>query len=261
MRRPALALLLALAWAGAQAGCTRELSVGVSELGFGAYLQDGRWRGLAPDLIAELARRSGCRLNLEHRPRARVLLEFEHGQLDIITSAMQAEERDRVGHFLPYAYATLDLVILGDVAPRTLDELRQRPELKLGIVRGVRLGRLKGAVSTMLATHQAEYSPNYDNIAAKLAAGRLQAAIIPGVIRIKLRRDGLLPAQAVTVDLPESTPEAIGLYLSRASMPAADVRLLRRHLDAMRREGWVRANYVRQVGEAETRRLFRNEAR
>lgn len=261
MKRPALLLLLALACAGAQAGCTRELSIGITELGLGAFLQDGRWRGLAPDLITELARRSGCHARFVPRPRARVLLEFEHGQLDIITSVMQADERDRIGQFLPYAYATLDLVVLGDVAPRTLSELRQRPDLKLGIVRGVRLGRLKDAVDAMLATRQAEYSPNYDNIAAKLAAGRLQAAIIPGVIRIKLRRDGLLPARAVTVDLPESTPEPIGLYLNRTSVPAADRQLLQRHLDAMRREGWMRANYVRQVGEAETRRLFRNEAR
>lgn len=261
MKRPALSLLLTLAWAGAQAGCTRELSIGVTELGLGAYQQDGRWRGLAPDLVTELARRSGCQVRFVPRPRARVLVEFEHGQLDIITSAMQADERDRIGQFLPYAYTTIDLVVLGGVAPRTLGELRQRPDLKLGIVRGVRLGRLKETVDAMLATRQAEYSPSYDNVAAKLAAGRLQAAFIPGVIRIKLSRDGLLPAKAVVVDLPESTPEPIGLYLSRASMPAADIRLLQRHLDAMRREGWVRANYVRQVGEAETRRLFRNEAR
>lgn len=261
MRRPLLALLLALASAGAQAGCARELSVGISELGFGAYLQDGQWRGLVPDLLAELARRSSCHLKLAPRPRARVLLEFERGQLDLITSAMQAEERDRVGQFVPYAYTTMDLIFIGDAPPRSLKALRLQPELKLGLVHGVRLGRLKDGVDGLLATRQVEYSPNYDNLAAKLAAGRLQAAIIPSVIHPKLRRDGLLPPKAVTVDLPENSPEAIGLYLHRANIPEPDRRLLRRHLEAMRREGWVQASYVRYVGEAETRRLFRREAR
>lgn len=261
MRRAALALLLACATAGAQAACQRELSVGISELGFGAYLQDGQWQGMAPDLIAELARRSGCKLKLAPRPRARVLLEFEQGQLDIITSAMQAPDRDRVGHFLPYAYAELDLVFNGDAPPRTLDELRQRPEAKLGVVRGVRVGRLKEAVDAMLASRQAEYSPDFDNLVAKLNAGRLQAAIIPNVIHAKMRRDGVLPANAVTVDLQESPPEVIGLYLNRANLGAEDVQLLQRHLDAMRREGWVQASYGRYVSEAEVKRLFRSEAR
>ncbi|MFT7774746.1 substrate-binding periplasmic protein [Roseateles sp.] len=261
MRRPFLALVLALAPAVGQAGCTRDLSVGISELGFGAYLQDGKWRGLAPDLVAELARRSGCHVKFVSRPRARLLLEFERGQLDLITSAMRAEERDRVGQFLPYAYATMDLIFVGDSPPRSLEALRRRPDLKLGIVRGVRLGRLKDGVDALLAARQAEYSPDYDNLAAKLSAGRLQAAIIPSVIHAKLRRDGLLPAHAVTVDLPENSPEAIGLYLHRANIPQVDQQQLQRHLEAMRREGWVQASYVRYVGEAETRRLFRSEAR
>jgi polar amino acid transport system substrate-binding protein len=260
MKRKAAALLMALSAHGAQAACSRELSVGISELGFGAYLQDGQWQGMAPDLIAELGRRSGCRLKLAPRPRARVLLEFEQGQLDIITSAMQAPDRDRIGHFLPYAYAELDLVFIGDAPPRTLDELRQRPELKLGTVRGVRVGQLKEVVDAMLASRQAEYSPDFDNLAAKLAAGRLQAAIIPNVIHAKMRRDGQLPARAVTIDLPEGPPEVIGLYLSRNSLAADDVQLLQRHLDGMRREAWVQQMYARYVGEAETRRLFRSEA-
>lgn len=260
MRRATFALLLALASAGARAGCAKELSVGVSELGFGAYLEDGRWQGLIPDLIAELARRSGCTLKLSARPRARVLLEFEQGRLDIVTSAMQAAERDRFGHFLPYAYAELDLIVVGVKPPRSLEELRQRPELKLGTVRGVRVGRLKEAIDSMLASRQAEYSPDFENLAAKLAAGRLQAAIIPSVIHAKMRRDGLLPARAVVVKLPEGRPEVIGLYLSRANITPADVQLLQRELEAMRREGWVQASYVRHIGEAEARRLFRDEA-
>lgn len=261
LARAALALLLALAGAGAQAICARDLHVGISDLGYGAFLQDGQWRGIVPEMMAELTLRTGCRLKLAPRPRARVLLEFEQGELDIITSTMQGDDRDRIGHFMPYAYTESDLIVVSTSPPRSLDELRRRPELKVGVVRGVRLGKvLNDAVAAMLETRQAEYSPDFDNIAAKLSAGRLQAALIPSVIHSKMRHDGVMPARAVTVNLPEAPSEPIGLYV-RKSVPPAEVQLLQRHLDAMRREGWVVAAYARRVGEAEAKRLFRNEAR
>lgn len=254
-------LLAALAMAHGAMACSRELLVGVSELGYGAYQRDGLWRGVVPDLIGELSRRSGCRLKLVGRPRARVLLEFEQGQLDIITSVMRAPDRDRVGQFLPYAYAEQDLIVIGQPVPRTLDELRRLPDLKLGLVRGVRLSALlDDQINAMLASRQAEHSPDFDNLAAKLAAGRLRAALIPSVIHAKQRQEGQLPASITIVDLPESLPEPIGLYVNRQQVSQDDLQLLARHLEALRREGRVVAIYQRHVGEAETRRLFRNEA-
>ncbi|MBI3346150.1 MAG: transporter substrate-binding domain-containing protein [Burkholderiales bacterium] len=261
MKRPAAALLLALASAAASAACSREFSVGISELGYGAYQQGGQWQGIVPQLIAELSRRSGCQLKLTARPRARVVQEFEQGQLDMMTSSLQVPERDRIAYFLPYSFTEIDLIVAGDAVPRTLDDWRLRPDLKLGMVRGIRLShRLNGIVEGMLASRQAELSPDYENLASKLAAGRVQAALIPSVIHIKLRRDGQLPAQAVMVDLAEATTDPLGLYLNRSAATADDVRQLRQQLDAMRREGWVQVLYARYVGEAEAKRLFRTEA-
>ncbi len=261
MKRSAVALLMALAAAGAQAGCSRELQVGVSELGYGAYQRDGQWLGIVPDLIGELSQRSGCRLKIVGRPRARVLLEFEQGQLDIITSVMRAPDRERLGQFLAYAYAEQDLIVVGEPVPHTLDELRRMPDLKLGVVRGVRLSpRLDDQINAMLASRQAEYSPDFENLAAKLNAGRVRAALVPSVIHVKQRQDGVLPAQITIVDLPESQPEPIGIYVNRQHVGDDDLQLLARHLEMLRRDGRVVAIYQRHVGEAETRRLFRSEA-
>ncbi|MDR7331292.1 hypothetical protein [Roseateles asaccharophilus] len=47
--------------------------------------------------------------------------------------------------------------------------------------------------------------------------------------------------------------------ISELGYPASQI--LQRHLDALRREGWVQATYARHVGEAEVLRLFRSEAR
>ena len=261
MKQRVAALLVALAAAGAHAGCSRELQVGVSELGYGAYQRDGLWMGIVPELIGELSQRSGCKLKLVGRPRARVLLEFEQGQLDIITSVMRAPDRERIGQFLPYAYAEQDLIVLGEPVPRTLEELRRMPDVKLGVVRGVRLSpQLDELINAMVASRQAEYSPDFDNLATKLNAGRLRVALIPSVIHVKQRQDGLLPAQITVVDLPESQPEPIGIYVNRQHVSGDDLQLLARQLEMIKREGRVVAIYQRHVGEAETRRLFRAEA-
>lgn len=262
MKHGAAALLLALAAASASAACSREFSVGISELGYGAYQQGGLWQGIVPQLISELSRRSGCQLRLASRPRARVVQEFEQGQLDMMTSSLQAPDRERIAYFLPYSFTEIDLILGHNKLPRSLEDWHSRPELKLGLVRGVRLSkRLNAIVEDMLASRQAELSYDYDNLAAKIAAGRIQAGLIPSVIHIKLRRDGRLPAKTVTVDLPENGTDALGLYLNRSTATEQDAQLLRQHLDAMRREGWVQAVYARYVGDAEARRLFRNEVR
>lgn len=256
LRRVALALL-ALAFAQGAAACSRELQVGISELGYGAYQQGGQWLGIVPDLVAELAQRSGCKLKLVSRPRARVLLEFEQGQLDMVTSALRTPDRDRVGNFLPYAYTEQDLLVMGEPVPRTLDDLRRLPDARLGLVRGVRLGpRLNDLIDNMVLSRQAEYSPDFENLAAKMNAGRLKAALIPSVIHAKLRNDGLLPTQIAIVNLAESVPEPIGFYVSRANVSEEDLQLLARHLEMMRRDGRVVAAYLRHVGEVETKRLF-----
>ncbi|MDR7268614.1 polar amino acid transport system substrate-binding protein [Pelomonas saccharophila] len=260
-RHAAFALLALAAAQPATAACSRELHIGVSDLGYSAFLRDGRVQGVVPDLLDEVARLSGCRLTLRYMPRARVLLDFERGEIDVVTSAMRAADRDRVGHFLPYAYTKLDLVVASAQGPQSLKALLGRPELRLGLVRGVRLGEaLEEQVAPLLASRQAEYSPDFNNLAAKLVAGRIQAAIMPNMIHAKLVREGSLPPQAVIVDLPEAATEPIGLYLNRGNVSDDDVQLLQAQIAMLRREGWIQQLYARYVGEAEARRLFRSEA-
>ncbi len=53
----------------------------------------------------------------------------------------------------------------------------------------------------------------------------------------------------------------MGLYLNHNGVSDEDAQLLQAQLALLRREGRVRQLYARYIGEAEARRLFRNEAR
>jgi hypothetical protein len=84
---------------------------------------------------------------------------------------------------------------------------------------------------------------------------------MPSVIHLKFGREGSLPPGTVIVDLPKAGAEAVGLHLNHNGVSDEDVQLLQAHLALLRRVGWVQQLYARYVGEAEGKRLFRNDAR
>ncbi|MDG0853171.1 substrate-binding periplasmic protein [Roseateles puraquae] len=254
-----LAFSLLCGGALAQARCGRPLVVAVSDLGLGAYQEQGELRGIIPDLIRELQARSGCALNLVMMPRARALLAFDRGEVDVITSVMRTPERDRVGAFLPYGYTKHDLLVLPEYAAGigSLADVVRRPEMTVGVVRGIRTNsRVDAQIEQLLVIRRAEYSTDYAGLSAKLSARRIQAAIVPNAMHVKLRRDGLVPADAALVDVPEATPQQLGLYVNRQRVTAPMIVQLERPLAVMVSSGWVRQTYVRHMGEAETRRMY-----
>lgn len=233
--------------------------VAVSELGLGAYQEQGELRGIIPDLIRELQARSGCALNLVMMPRARALLEFDRGEVDVMTSVMRTPERDRVGAFLPYGFTKHDLLVLPEYAAGidSLADVVRRPEMTVGVVRGIRTNsRVDAQIEQLLVIRRAEYSSDYTGLSAKLSARRIQAAIVPNALHVKLRRDGLVPADVTLIDVPEARPQQLGLYVNRQRVTAPMIVQLERPLAAMVSSGWVRQTYVRHMGEAETRRMY-----
>jgi polar amino acid transport system substrate-binding protein len=259
-RRRWLALAFATLCSGAvaQAVCMRPIKVAVSDLGVGSYLEQGQVRGLIPDIVNELQARTGCPFQLVFLPRARALVDFDRGGVDIITSMLRTPERDRIGAYLPYGYTKHDLLVVPEAAAglRGLADIVRRPELTLGVVRGIRTNsRIDARLEQLLAIRRAEYSADFANLAAKLAARRVQVALMPNAVHVKMRRDGTLPADLVIVDDPEARPQVLGLYVNRQAVPARTVTLLEKRLANMVKTGWVRQCYVQHFGEAETRRM------
>jgi polar amino acid transport system substrate-binding protein len=258
-RRQALGLAGGLLLGGtAGAACARPLRVGVSLLGWGAYEEGGRLRGIVPDLVAGIAQRSRCQLELNLRPRARVMLDFQNGSLDLVTSAMRTADRDSAGDFLPYAFSGFDLVIREELAARigSVAALEAEGSLRLGLVRGIQLTpTLMAATERLIAAGRVEWASDYRNLAARLQAGRFQAGVMPTVIHGKLRQDGALPDWLRVTELSDSPPQPIGLYLQRR-LPEAQRRRLTEVLRAMVREREIERIYARYIGEARTRHLF-----
>lgn len=256
-RRPLLPWLAA--WpAGAAAVCERPLQAGVSALGWAVYEDEGRLRGFAIDLLRRLAETSGCRIEPSLRPRARVMLDFQNAQLDIVTSSLRNADRDLGGDYEPYAYTGYEIVAHPDVAPRvdSLASVEQDPRLTLGLVRGAQLpGAVGPILERMVAAGRVEWAVDFSNLALRMQRDRIPVGVFPTAIHLKLSHDGELPARFLARPLPESPPQLIGMYFSRR-LPAASRERLRSHLRTLVRSGEVQRIYARYLGEATTRRMF-----
>lgn len=255
-RRP---LLLGLASLPAAAICPRPLSVGVSLLGYAVYQEQGRLRGFGIDLIERLGAEAGCPLIPSLRPRARVMLDFQAGLIDIITSSLRNPDRDLTGDFEPYGYTGYEIVAHPDIAPRLqgLLSMEAIPKLSLGMVRGAQLpGSVGPLLERLAAQNRIEWAVDFNNLAARMAAGRVLIAVFPTAIHLKLSKDGELPAHLQVLPLPESPPQLLGMYFSRRMIDEAPRQALMKTLRRLVRSGEVQRIYARYLGEAATRRMF-----
>ncbi len=254
-------LLAALGASGglARAGCERPLLVGVSLLGWAVYQERGELRGFGIDLIERLAQEANCTLRPSLRPRARVMLDFQSGALDIVTASLRNPDRDLSGDFEPYGYTGYEIVVHPDVAPRLqgLTSMEAIPRLSLGMVRGAQLpGSLGPLLERLAAQSRIEWAADFNNLAARMTAGRVLIAVFPTAIHLKLRHDGELPAQFKVLPLPESPPQLLGMYFSRRLIDEAQRSTLMLALRRLVRSGEVQRIYARYLGEATTRRMF-----
>ncbi len=174
-RRGALTLMLAAPPVLASGPlCEQPLVVGVSPLGWSLYEADGQLRGVVPDLIDRLSREAKCPMTLSLRPRARVMLDFQIGELDIVTSAQRSPERDVAGDYVPYAFTGYELVVNPALnpLPRSLADMesRQAP-LTLGFVRGVQLTpAVHQSLERLAAINRIEWAKDFENLSARMAA-------------------------------------------------------------------------------------------
>lgn len=237
--------------------CNRPLKVGLSPLGYAAFGDPARPSGILPDLLALLAQRSGCPMELLLRPRARALLEFGQGRLDLITSLQQTPERDLLGLYVPYGYAEFDLVVRADAGIDSLPALLARPGSSLGTVRGISLAApLSQAIRPLQDQGRLELATDYENLASRMRAGRVAAALIPSTIHAKLLADGAFGDPVFSIDIEESEPLELGIYLNLSTLSEDERSLLARQLRQLVHSGEVRRLYTRYLGEGLTRRLF-----
>ncbi len=114
------------------------ISLSYLEYGNMYYMSRGNvGTGIDADIIAELARRSGCKFKTMTLARARTWLQMRDQHLDMTTSALRTPEREEYAWFIPYIGSRHE-VLLGPAAAsvRTMAQFEKKTNLFFGQVRG-----------------------------------------------------------------------------------------------------------------------------
>jgi polar amino acid transport system substrate-binding protein len=232
----ACALLLALAAQVAVAApdCARPYTLGLHEHGLLYSAETGS--GIDKDIADELARRSGCRLQVTLMTRARIWQLIESGALDFSLSGISNPQRDKFASFAWYFSNKYYLLVRRDAQVQSLDDFLDQPRLKLGLIRGFRYGERANQFVDRLAGQQRVIQASaWPALFAALQDRQIQAMIIEPFDTPMLQASGLRELGLV-LEFPDP-PVPHGLIMSRASLSEAQQQEWRALIRQMRRDG------------------------
>lgn len=243
MRGVAATLVLTLALLGPAVACAadrpdcdRPFSLALHEHGLLYSAQTGE--GIDKDIADELARRSGCKINVSVMPRARIWQLIESGALDFSLSGITNEARERFAGFGWYVSNKYYLLVRKDAGVQQLADFERNPALKLGVIRSFRYSaNANKLVDTLEAEHRVSYSTSLDPLYQILLSNQVQAMIIepfdyPAIESGKVRE------QTTIVEFADP-PVPHGLIMSKKALVPAQQQAWRAVIDSMRADGTV----------------------
>lgn len=245
------ALFPALLSLDAAAGCSRAIAVPVAASGSGVVVEGNQIKGIFPDLLREMSRKTGCKFVFNVVPRARLVALYRIGQADILLPATRTPERDKLGTFVPMVYNRPMLIsIAGNRAPiASGQELLARRELRVAVVRGFDYGEEYTALVNELGKQGRLFSEvDTTAVARLLHAGAVHLTIlgptlIAGAIRGEPRVQGM--AEKLRVEaIPELPWKYSGAYISH-TVGKEDQRTLHDALEKMAKSNQVMDAYLR----------------
>lgn len=203
------------------------------------YMEPGPdgYRGSHIDIMLALAKRLGVKLRLQECPTVRCLRLLEEGGVDIAMGFAREPARETYIYFVQPAYAspTRTLFYLRKNETRSLHNLTQLNDLKVGLVRGV----FYTDALNKIPEQQRDYAPDMESNFRKLVAGRID--VVPAGINVGTRVIEKLGLEAdiktAQFSLVLNTERYISL--SRTSAWYAQRQLLEREFAIMVNSGLV----------------------
>ena len=221
----AMLALPALSWGA----CSRVMQAPVSGLGQ-VIIVDGRnVGGLYPDLFRSLGEKAGCEIRFSAVPRARQEALFETGKSDLLVTAARTPRRDRHGYFVPILGVRAALVSFDSnhATIKSMDELAERKNLRVALVRGVDYGESYQALARQLAKQgRLFYEADVVGVARLLNAGFADVTIMtPTSMAGGMMQDERVKPliDRLRIELLDDLPwSESGIYISKTTVRASD---------------------------------------
>lgn len=254
------ALLLGSPHAVAQTlTCPTLTRIGVSALGYSSFEEDGKLRGASVGLADELAKRSGCKVEVKMFPRNRLFAELKTGNIDMAMAAIQTPERDQSGVFLPYGYAVFDLILSRDITEKytSLEDFVKRGSGRLNLPRGSAYPPdIERLLAELDKAGRLERVADYGVTFTKIAVGRAAGTVCtPVYYQWHFQRNNVAPHLQV-IRLNSAQRQPLGMYLSTSTLSAEQRSGYTHIVQQMIRDGVPAAMYAHFLDASAMARMF-----
>ncbi len=208
--------------------------------------------GIDEDIRQELERRSGCRFEVSVRPRARIWLELERGELDMAGSGIQTEQRDHYAWFAHYVLED-NRVLLAATVPASVDSIdafTAQPGLRLGGVRSFSYSPFYDAHVERLQQHGRLHSTADTRSLFRLfALGQIDALIASPFLTLYYTQQLGLALPRIE-DWDPGPPTPSGLVLAKRSFTPEQARAWQALVRQLLADGTIRRILQRRFGDA-----------
>ena len=209
---------------------------------FGAlyYQTENGGAGIDKDLVDELVRRTGCKLQSGVDSRVRIWNRMETGALDMTVSGIATPEREKFAVFLPYITTRNYVLMQPEIASlvTTQDAFMKDSTLLLGVVKSFRHGKYYDeVVETLRKQGRVVEAADYPSLVRIFQAKRVSAILgLPTSLAPLL---GVVKGVSVqqVADWAMTDDVTGSLVLSRQRMAAKDIEAFRLALQAAREDG------------------------
>jgi polar amino acid transport system substrate-binding protein len=240
--------------------CPPVTRVGLSDLGYTAYREQGRIAGISVDIANELERRTGCKFEFSWYPRQRLFVELAAGHIDMTMASLRLPERDAHARYLPYAYLQYDLVLAASPSRSyaSLSDFVEHGKGRLNVTRGIAYDApIETQLARLATAGRLEVVNDFETVFAKLEMGRADGTLATPPIYSKYLKDNKMQARAVVIALPEAAPRFTGIYLAKSTISPAVRDRYAAALKAMLMDQTIRTIYARYFDEATLQRMIR----
>jgi len=247
-----LVLLALMASLSSHAQCSRAIQVPVAPTGLSVTVGADGVGGVYPDILRSVSAKEACTFTFTVVPRARLEVMFESGKADLLIPASKTPRRDEHGIFVPMIYARATSISMGSDRPalRSIQELLERRELRVALVRGFDYGDAYQEMIRELGKQgRLTFDVDANSIARKLAAGMADVTVMaPSILLGSMVGDTRVEHLVDKLryePLPELPWGDSGAYISKTAVSAEDRAALRELLEGATRSGAVWKAFLR----------------
>lgn len=246
-------LAVAGAQAPAQPAACGPYRVALYEYGSLAYRRAGQGlAGIDVDVVEEVGRRTGCRLDTFIDSRVRTWTDLAQGTLDATVSAIETEDRHRFARFVIYMSGRNRLLVRSGLSVTSLAAFTENQHLRLAVVKGFRHGpQWDRWIEQLRRQGRVDEYADAGMVARLVALGRDAAFLSEPVAWERTLAENRLEGRVTIIDAFPGDNYAAGFALSRTRVREDDARRIQDAVAAMRADGTLYRIFSAYLGRTE----------